>query len=166
MLKAILAAVIVFQTTQPTTSKATVGDIEFTYPAGLDLFLGPTVSEPFTLTNFNGKYMYRGVIPPNGMEITIIRDRSKAATLDQFASGRSLDCLSVSKSAIRLAGRQATKVVCDDDYVFTRQLETTVLVANGQDLYKFFLTINTHDPNEKAFTTIFEKILASVNFRR
>ena len=116
---------------------------------------------PIALRNF-GSYERGGVVPAGGAEINITRiplgTRSPEDVLHT-------DLGTVKMGRDRVAEHDAIRASYRDE--FSPQLtydNVAVYVANGDLLYKFFLSFRADDPRGQQFVSSFERILRSVQF--
>jgi hypothetical protein len=65
----------------------------------------------------------------------------------------------------RVAELDAVRATYSDDYPNLSMENTAVYVANGDALYKFFLTYRQGEPNQQQYVNTFNHILSTVRFK-
>src|SRR3989344_5453167 len=135
--------------TQETTVK-NLG-LEIKYPSSLTLERGVSSDKAMTLTNFEGKWLHGGVIPADGMEITIVRHEKESWTLEQMINEEGKGSRLVSRQTYRIDGQNGVRIVWEDDYQTFKMTQTRVYVDRGTLVYKFNLSWDENSRNQKSF---------------
>jgi len=116
---------------------------------------------PISLRNFK-TYQQGGVVPPNGAEIEIATTQLATATID---AAMAADLGHAPQSGDSVSGVRAVRATYRDDYPGFSLSSAAVYVANGNLLYKFFLTWRTGDPKQASYLDSFNQVLQSVRFK-
>lgn len=147
-----------------TQTKAVIKGMELKYPSYLALALPVPKDDALVLTNFAGRYLHGGLIPKNGVEITVMLEDKKGKSLEQIVREDYPAGPMISSTLIRIDGVTATRIVCEDDFQAFKLAEIRVYVERGPLIYKFVLATYPDVPNRKSFEASFEGILRTVRF--
>ncbi|HEX5283595.1 MAG TPA: hypothetical protein VFW30_05705 [Bryocella sp.] len=116
---------------------------------------------PISLRNFK-TYQQGGVVPPNGAEIEIATTQLTAASID---AAMAADLGHVTENSDSVSGVRAVRGTYTDEYPGFSLSSVAVYVANGNELYKFFLTWRSGDPKQASYLDSFNQVLQTVRFK-
>ena len=136
--------------------------VEFLLPPGFTPSFSGSADGPVTLTNFNDQYVNGGIIPPDGVKMTISTWK-KTGTLRDLIS-RDTENKVFTESVVNLTDRNGTKVVTVDSSPEIRLTTATVYVEGKEVFYKIFLTYHTYNPKAEAYEEFFKGFLYSIKF--
>ena len=114
---------------------------------------------PIALTNFGGKYVRGGLLPPGGAEIEIT-DVPRPIELSGYARTelKGVQQLKFEEGASN--GRQALRASYVDEVAAGVLTQNVVYyVPQGGRLYKFYMTFSSGDPHERDLVQTLENIV-------
>ena len=130
---------------------------EFLLPPTFTSF---SLGEPVTMTNFDGDYVHGGILPPNGVEITISTWKKEGTLRDLMLSDMRNKVFT--ETTIYLSDLSGTKVVTVENSPQIQQ-KTTIVYAEGKKVfYKIFLIYHTYNREAEAYEAFFKGFLLSI----
>lgn len=114
---------------------------------------------PISCTNFNGQYLSGGLLPAGGAEIEIT-SVSRPVDMSSYARTELKGTPNLKLQEQNSNGRPALRVSYSDKLADDVSTETVVYyVAQGNRLYKFYLTFLTGDAHERELIATLETIV-------
>jgi hypothetical protein len=120
---------------------------------------------PISCTNFTEPYASGGVLPPNGAEIEIT-SVPRPVTLDSYARDELKGVSDLKLQEAPTGGRSALRATYKDEVAPAISTSNTVYyVAQGNRLYKFYLTYRAGNPRERELIQTLETVVREAVLR-
>ncbi|MDR3581866.1 MAG: hypothetical protein P4L67_01180 [Candidatus Pacebacteria bacterium] len=144
------------------TPKSYAGaSFSFTYPGPWSIFS----ARPLVITNFNGQYRDKGVIPAGGAQITVVTTTSGGPVADIITT-ELMHATNITASGVVVDGTTCKKEVFRADYTpgATSQ-DTSIYCLRGSELWKIYLSYPANDAASAAHISDFNGVLDSMKFK-
>lgn len=160
-------AIALFLLLQPIQAnhKLNFKDLELSYPSNLTPLIDQVENGPIVLTNFDGNYIHGGILPKDGMEITIsttdMNWRNRGNNSQKPTGG-----FIISRSVTRLGGQRAVKVSSQMDYSVIKMAFTCIYADFNSKRYQICLETHRDEPSRPIAERTFKTLLNSARFNK
>jgi len=132
----------------------------FSYPSSWSIF-NPA---PFSITNFNGRYILGNVIPVGGAEIDVVTT-TNYGNLQDIMTTELMSATNLTTSTVTVSGIACTETHSNRSFSDgTPSENVAVYCERGTALWKIYLSYRKNDPAAAARITDFAGILSSMQF--
>jgi hypothetical protein len=132
----------------------------FSYPSSWSIFN----TAPFSITNFNGRYISRDVIPVGGAEIDVVTT-TNYGNLQDIMTTELMGATNLTTSTVTVSGVTCIETHSDRSFSDgTPSGNIAVYCERGTALWKIYLSYRKSDPAAAARIADFTGVLSSLQF--